>query len=68
MFRPGIPRLASKGLGLGQSGPAEIKPLFTATATGRHTESSDAMIKADLSVPQAMGGPALPSFIPPGPV
>jgi osmotically inducible protein OsmC len=42
-----------------------IKPLFTATAIatgGRngHTESSDAMIKADLSVPQAMGGPGRP--------
>ena len=39
----------------------KIKPLFTATATatgGRngHTESSDGMVKADLSVPQAMGG------------
>src|SRR5262245_62800913 len=41
----------------------KIKPLFTATATGGrngHTESSDAMIKADLSVPQAMGGPGRP--------
>src|SRR6266480_2102701 len=42
-----------------------IKPLFTATATatgGRngHTESSDGMVKADLSVPQAMGGPGKP--------
>ena len=39
----------------------KIKPVFTATATatgGRngHTESSDGMVKADLSVPQAMGG------------
>src|SRR5260221_737601 len=39
-----------------------IKPLFTATATasgGRngHTESSDGMVKADLSVPKEMGGP-----------
>jgi Ohr subfamily peroxiredoxin len=38
-----------------------IKPLFTATATatgGRngHTESSDSLVKADLSVPKAMGG------------
>jgi len=38
-----------------------IKPLFTATATaigGRngHTESSDGIVKADLSVPKAMGG------------
>jgi lipoyl-dependent peroxiredoxin len=35
----------------------QIKPLFTATATatgGRngHTESSDGMVKADLSVPK----------------
>src|SRR5881628_3552573 len=42
-----------------------IKPLFTATATasgGRngHTESSDGMVKADLSVPKAMGGPGKP--------
>jgi lipoyl-dependent peroxiredoxin len=39
-----------------------IKPLFTATATatgGRngHTQSDDGMVKADLSVPKAMGGP-----------
>jgi osmotically inducible protein OsmC len=39
-----------------------INPLFTATATasgGRngHTESDDGMVKADLSVPKAMGGP-----------
>jgi hypothetical protein len=43
----------------------KIKPLFTATATatgGRngHTESSDGMVRADLSVPQAMGGPGRP--------
>ena len=42
-----------------------IKPLFTATATasgGRngHTESDDCMVKADLSVPKAMGGPGKP--------
>jgi lipoyl-dependent peroxiredoxin len=42
-----------------------INPLFTATATatgGRngHTESSDGMVKADLSVPKAMGGPGKP--------
>src|SRR3954451_5230603 len=42
-----------------------IKPLFTATATatgGRngHTESDDGMVKADLSVPKAMGGPGRP--------
>jgi len=40
----------------------KIKPLFTATATatgGRngHTESSDGIVKADLSVPKEMGGP-----------
>ena len=43
----------------------KIKPLFTATATatgGRngHTESDDGMVKADLSVPKAMGGPGKP--------
>src|SRR6266852_6181868 len=42
-----------------------IKPLFTATATaigGRngHTETSDGVVKADLSVPKAMGGPGRP--------
>src|SRR6266568_517389 len=42
-----------------------IKPLFTATATatgGRngHTQSDDGMVKADLSVPKAMGGPGKP--------
>ena len=39
-----------------------IRPLFTAAATaigGRngHTETSDGLVKADLSVPKAMGGP-----------
>ena len=43
----------------------KIKPLFTATATatgGRngHTESSDGIVKADLSVPKQMGGPGKP--------
>jgi Ohr subfamily peroxiredoxin len=43
----------------------KIKPLFTATATasgGRngHTESSDGIVKAELSVPKAMGGPGKP--------
>ena len=43
----------------------KIKPLFTAIATaagGRngHTESSDGVVKADLSVPKAMGGPGKP--------
>src|ERR1700688_2168427 len=42
-----------------------IKPLFTATATatgGRngHTEASDSSVRADLSVPKAMGGPGKP--------
>src|SRR5439155_22329111 len=42
-----------------------IKPLFTATATAKggrngHTESSDGIVKADLSVPKAMGGPGKP--------
>jgi osmotically inducible protein OsmC len=42
-----------------------IKPLFTATATaigGRngHTETSDGLVKADLSVPKEMGGPGKP--------
>jgi Ohr subfamily peroxiredoxin len=42
-----------------------IKPLYTATATatgGRngHTESSDGVVKADLSVPKEMGGPGKP--------
>ena len=42
-----------------------IKPLFTASATatgGRngHTEASDGSVKADLSVPKAMGGPGKP--------
>ena len=43
----------------------QIKPLFTATATaigGRngHTETGDGVVKADLSVPKAMGGPGKP--------
>lgn len=42
-----------------------IKPLFTATATatgGRngHTQASDGLVSADLSVPKAMGGPGKP--------
>jgi Ohr subfamily peroxiredoxin len=42
-----------------------IKSLFTATATavgGRngHTETSDRVIEADLSVPKEMGGPGKP--------
>jgi len=44
----------------------KIKPLFTATATatgGRngHTETSDGIVKAELSVPKAMGGPGKPA-------
>ena len=43
-----------------------IEPLFTATATatgGRngHTEASDGSVRADLSVPKAMGGPGKPN-------
>jgi lipoyl-dependent peroxiredoxin len=43
----------------------KIKPLFTATATatgGRNgqTQSSDGVVKADLSVPKEMGGPGRP--------
>lgn len=43
----------------------KINPLFTATATatgGRngHTETDDGIVKADLSVPKAMGGPGKP--------
>jgi hypothetical protein len=43
----------------------KINPLFTATATtigGRngHTESNDGLVKADLSVPKAMGGQISP--------
>jgi len=43
----------------------KIKPLFTASATaigGRngHTEASDGSVKANLSVPKAMGGPGKP--------
>jgi Ohr subfamily peroxiredoxin len=42
-----------------------IKPLVTISATavgGRngHTESSDGLVKADLSVPKEMGGPGRP--------
>src|SRR6201986_4067067 len=42
-----------------------IKPLFTATATatgGRngHTQSSDGIVSADLSVPKAMGASGKP--------
>jgi Ohr subfamily peroxiredoxin len=43
----------------------KINPLYTATATatgGRngHAESEDGMVKVDLSVPKAMGGPGKP--------
>jgi osmotically inducible protein OsmC len=42
-----------------------IKPLYTASATARggrngHTESSDGLVRVDLSVPKAMGGPGKP--------
>jgi len=43
----------------------KIKSLYTATATasgGRngHTESSDGVVKADLSLPKELGGPGRP--------
>ena len=43
----------------------KIKPLYTATATaigGRngHTETSDGIVKANLSVPKELGGPGQP--------
>lgn len=43
----------------------KIKPLFTATGTatgGRngHTQTSDGVVKVDLSVPKEMGGPGRP--------
>jgi Ohr subfamily peroxiredoxin len=43
----------------------KIKPLYTTTATatgGRngHTETSDSVVKADLSLPKEMGGPGRP--------
>ena len=43
-----------------------IKPVFTAAATatgGRngHTESDDGVVKANLSVPKALGGPGKPN-------
>ena len=48
----------------------KIKPLFTATATaigGRngHTETSDGVVKADLSLPRELGGPGKPGFATP---
>jgi osmotically inducible protein OsmC len=47
-----------------------IKPLFTVTATavgGRngHTEASDGLVKAELSVPKEMGGPGKPGTVTP---
>ena len=43
----------------------KIKPLYTATATAKggrngHTQSSDGIVSADLSVPKEMGGPGKP--------
>jgi Ohr subfamily peroxiredoxin len=48
----------------------KINPLFTATATaigGRngHTETSDEAIKADLSLPKALGGQGKPGLATP---
>ena len=42
-----------------------IKPVFTATAHAKggrngHTQADDGSIRADLSVPKAMGGPGAP--------
>jgi osmotically inducible protein OsmC len=47
-----------------------IEPLFTATAVasgGRngHAESSDGLVKVDLSVPGEMGGPGRPGTVTP---
>jgi osmotically inducible protein OsmC len=49
----------------GERAMDKINPLFTATASatgGRNgrTESDDGLVKADLSVPKAMGGPGKP--------
>jgi len=49
----------------GEDSMDKITPLYTATATatgGRngHTESSDGVVKADLSLPKEMGGPGKP--------
>lgn len=54
-----------RGVAPGETAVDTIKPLFTATATatgGRngHTASDDGVVKADLSVPKAMGGPGKP--------
>jgi len=43
-----------------------IKVLYTANATAKggrngHTQSSDGLVSADLSVPKAMGGPGKPN-------
>lgn len=48
----------------------KIKPLFTITATsvgGRngHSETSDGVLKVDLSVPKEMGGPGKPNTVTP---
>lgn len=48
----------------------KITPLFTATSTnvgGRngHSESSDNILKVDLSVPKEMGGPGKPGTVTP---
>src|SRR6266513_50837 len=63
----GIPRSGLELLSPFSSGDLmdTIKPLFTATATatgGRngYTESSDGVVKANLSVPKEMGGPGKP--------
>src|SRR5206468_3504255 len=63
-YNEGVDRLESKH-NEGDATVDSIKPLVTATATatgGRngHTESDDGVVKADLSVPKAMGGPGKP--------
>src|SRR6516165_11509028 len=65
MVKEGVGRLGSTH-DEGDATVDTIKPLFTATATatgGRngHTESNDGLVKADLSVSKAMGGPGKPN-------
>jgi Ohr subfamily peroxiredoxin len=57
--------MSTKLAGKEENAMDRIKPLFTATATAtggrnRHTESQDGSVRADLSVPKAMGGPEKP--------
>jgi Ohr subfamily peroxiredoxin len=48
----------------------KITPLYTVSATAKggrngHTESSDGLVKFDLSVPKEMGGPGKPNTVTP---